>query len=66
MDEATRRDRGGAVAEEQDGDPAALGSKVAHADELLIGHAAPLSKSRAIAQASRLAPLARISATNDK
>jgi len=25
-----------------------------------------LSKSRAIAQASRLAPLARISATNDK
>src|SRR5205807_5603009 len=66
MDEATRRDRGGDGAEEQDADPAALGSKVAHADELLIGHAAPLSKSRAIAQASRLAPLARISATNDK
>jgi hypothetical protein len=60
MDEALRRHRTAAVAEEQDGDPPTLGSEVPYADELLRVHGDSLSKSRATALASRLALPARM------
>src|SRR5438445_10204892 len=44
MDEAAPSHRARAIAEQQDGDPAALRSEVAHANEFLIGHAASLEQ----------------------